>query len=176
MEQVAKWKTTWNLAPVLQIFQKIPENYCPRLYLSIGQVWWLTELSQKMYSKMHPVSSTNTHHNITDLVWLKIQKLQFLKTEHIFLQNQKINLCLRWQIFGSYRFLVEVTFKVKVKNADFIQCNIFLVYLNETSSLQIDRHGSWVRSKYSRNLKFKYSNYSIMSCPLITKNLKKLLL
>ena len=45
-------------------------------------------------------------------------------------------------LFGSYRFLVEVTFKVKVKNADFIQCNIFLVYLNETSSLQIDRHGS----------------------------------
>ena len=32
-------------------------------------------------------------------------------------------------------FKAEVTFKVKVKNADFIQCNIFLVYLNDTSSL-----------------------------------------
>ena len=115
---------------------------------------------------------------ITSQIWYgwKYKNFNVLKTEHIFLQNQKINLCLRWQIFGSYRFLVEVTFKVKVKNADFIQCNIFLVYLNETSSLQIDRHGSWVRSKYSRNLKFKYSNYSIMSCPLITRNLKKLLL
>ena len=37
--QVAKLKRTWNLAPVFQIVQKIPENYCPCLFLSIGQVW-----------------------------------------------------------------------------------------------------------------------------------------
>ena len=28
-----------DLAPVLQIVQKITENYCPCLYLPIGQVW-----------------------------------------------------------------------------------------------------------------------------------------
>ena len=36
LEHVAKLKRTCNLAPVLLIFQKIPENYCPWLYLSIG--------------------------------------------------------------------------------------------------------------------------------------------
>ena len=34
LESCNKLKRTWNLAPVLQIFQKIPENYCPSLYLS----------------------------------------------------------------------------------------------------------------------------------------------
>ena len=38
LEQVAKLKKTWNLAPVFQVVQKIPENDCPCLYLSIGQV------------------------------------------------------------------------------------------------------------------------------------------
>ena len=37
LEQVAKLKRTWNLASVLQIVQKIPENYWPCLYLSTGQ-------------------------------------------------------------------------------------------------------------------------------------------
>ena len=34
---------------------------------------------------MHPVSCTNTHHNITDLGWLKIQKyknLNIMRMEH----------------------------------------------------------------------------------------------
>ena len=31
--------TTWNLAPVSQIVQKITENYRTCLYLSTGQVW-----------------------------------------------------------------------------------------------------------------------------------------
>ena len=62
-------KRTWNLASVLQIVQKIPENYCPCLYLSIGQVWWLYELWFKRYiQKMHPVLCFKTHHDIIDLV------------------------------------------------------------------------------------------------------------
>ena len=36
MEQVAKLNRIWNLAPVLQIVQTIPENYGPCLYISIG--------------------------------------------------------------------------------------------------------------------------------------------
>ena len=56
-------KRTWNLALVLQIVQKIPENYYPCLYLSIGHNWpslmtqWV--VVQKIYSKMHLVSCTN---------------------------------------------------------------------------------------------------------------------
>ena len=49
LEQVVKLKTTWNLAPVFPTAQKIPENYCPCLYLSISQVWWLSELWFKRY-------------------------------------------------------------------------------------------------------------------------------
>ena len=44
LEQVAKLKRAWNVAPVLQIVQTIPENYRNCLYLSVGQVWWLNEL------------------------------------------------------------------------------------------------------------------------------------
>ena len=66
MEQVAKLKRTWKLATVLQIVQKIPENYCPCLYLSMGQIWWLTELWLKSCKKCI-ISSTNIHH-VTDLV------------------------------------------------------------------------------------------------------------
>ena len=76
MEQVAKLKKTWNLAPVLQTAQKISENYWPCLHLSIGQVWHLNEMFrryiqkiiQKIYSKMHLASCTNTHRDVTDLV------------------------------------------------------------------------------------------------------------
>ena len=68
MEQGAKLKRTWNLAPVVQIVQKIPEHLCPRLYLSIDQVWLLNELWLKKYSQMHLVLCTSTHHDVTDLV------------------------------------------------------------------------------------------------------------
>ena len=39
LEQIAKLKRAWNVAPVLQIVQTIPENYRNCLYLSVGQVW-----------------------------------------------------------------------------------------------------------------------------------------
>ena len=39
LQQVGKLQRAWGLAPVLQIVQKIPKNYCPSLYLSIGHVW-----------------------------------------------------------------------------------------------------------------------------------------
>ena len=78
----------WNLAPVFHIVQKVPENYCPHLYLSIGQVWWLNVLWFKRYrySKMHPVSCTNTYPHTLILIrfgiimgWLKVQKLEYLE-------------------------------------------------------------------------------------------------
>ena len=117
MEQVAKLKRTWNLAPVLWIASKIPENYCPFFYLSTGQVWWLNELWFKryIYSNMHLISCTNTHHDVTDLVSHEIVKntKTWVSWERniTFLQNKKtLNQCLRWHILRSYHFVAEVTF------------------------------------------------------------------
>ena len=63
-------KRTWNLASVPQLVQKIPENYWPWIYLSIGQAKFgdLMSVVENIYSKMRPVSCTNTHHDMTDLV------------------------------------------------------------------------------------------------------------
>ena len=41
--------------------------------------------------------------------WLKIQKLNNLRTEHNF-STKILNLCFRWHILRSYRFVAEVTF------------------------------------------------------------------
>ena len=110
-------KRSWNLAPVLQIVQKIPENYCPCLYLSIDQVWWLNELWFKRYSKMHLVSCTNTHHDITDFVDLGMVKniKTWISWEQniTFLRNKKnLNQYLRWHILRSYCFVAGVTFNI----------------------------------------------------------------
>ena len=49
--------------------QKTLEKYCPFLYLSIDQVWWVNELWFKRYiQKLHPVSTTNTQHDVKDFV------------------------------------------------------------------------------------------------------------
>ena len=72
---------------------------------------------QKIYSKMHPVSCTNTHHDVTDLVnhgvventktWISWEQ------NTTFLRNKKIlKLCLRWQILRSQDFEADVTFKI----------------------------------------------------------------
>ena len=64
---------------------------------------------QKIYSKMHYVSCTNTHHDVTDLVNHGMTPWEWNIT---FLWNKIIqNLCLRWHILKSYHFVVEVTFK-----------------------------------------------------------------
>ena len=65
---------------------------------------------------MHPVSYTNTHHDVTNLV--KHRMVKNTKTwisrqrNTIFLSNKKIlNLCLRWHILEISSFVAEVTFK-----------------------------------------------------------------
>ena len=112
MGQVAKLKRTWNLAPVSQIVQKITESYCTCRYLS---TWWF--VVQKIYSKVHLVSCTNTHRDVTDLVnheMVKNTKTWISWEWNInFLRNEKIlNLCFRWHILRSHHFLVEVIFKL----------------------------------------------------------------
>ena len=69
---------------------------------------------QKIYSKMHPVSCTNTHHDITDLVnygIVKNTKTWISQERNItFLWNIKVlHLCLRWHILRSYCSAEEVT-------------------------------------------------------------------
>ena len=94
---------SWKLLPLF-----ISINW-PRLV-----TLWL--VVQKMYSKMQPVSCTDTHHEVTDLVNHRI--VENTKTwiswewNITFLQNKKIlNLCLKWHILRDYHFAAEVTFK-----------------------------------------------------------------
>ena len=77
----------------------------------------------KIYSKMHFVSCTNTHCDITDLVnhgmvkntktWISWER------NIIFLWSKKtLNLCFRWHILRSYCFVAEITFK----SSSFVEC------------------------------------------------------
>ena len=112
----AKFKRTWNLAPVLQIVQKITENYCPRLYLSGVQVWWLHEFWFKRYIQkctlphlLILIATDSVNHGMVKntKTWISWEQ------NIIFLQNKKIlNLCPRWHVQRSYHFVVEVTFKL----------------------------------------------------------------
>ena len=65
---------------------------------------------------MHPISCTNTHHDVTDLVSYGIventKTLISQERKTIFLRNNEIlNLCLKCHILRSYRFVVWETFK-----------------------------------------------------------------
>ena len=69
---------------------------------------------------MHLLSCTNNHRDVTDLVnhgmVRNTKNLNILRTNIIFLRNEKIlNLCFRWRILTTYRFVVDVTFKNAVK-------------------------------------------------------------
>ena len=107
-------KRAWNLAPVLQIVQKIPEDYWPCLYLSVDQVWWPKDIWFKRYIQNYTLS------HVLILIWcqrfVKLWMVENTKTliswqrNITFFKNKKIlNLCLRWHIF-SYHFAVELTF------------------------------------------------------------------
>ena len=70
---------------------------------------------QEIYSKIHPVLCTNTHHDVTDLVnhgMVKNTKTWISWEQNVtFLRNKKIiDLCLGWHILRNYRFVAEVTF------------------------------------------------------------------
>ena len=70
---------------------------------------------QKIQSKIHLVSCTNTHHEVTDLLnhgMVKNTKTLISWEQNITsLPNEKfLKLCLRWHILGGYCFVAEVTF------------------------------------------------------------------
>ena len=58
---------------------------------------------------MHPVSCTNTHHGVTDLVNHGMVKRYFQNGTRLFYETEIFLACasLRWHILRSYRF-VEV--------------------------------------------------------------------
>ena len=136
-----KLKRAWNVAPLLQIVQKICENYCPRLFLSIGEFWWLNELWFKRSIQKFTVSCINTHHDVIDLV--NHEMVKNTKTwiswelNIIFLQNKILNQCLIWHILRSYCFVVEISFKFQVRLIDLSLSAFQIIY-----SLQID-NGIW---------------------------------
>ena len=76
----------WNLAPVFQMVQKIPENYCLSLYLSIGQVCDLMSCGSKDIFQKCTVSCNNAHHDVTDLV------------NHGMVKNTKTLISWEWKI------------------------------------------------------------------------------
>ena len=68
---------------------------------------------------MYLVWCTNTHHDVTNLVNCGMVKNTktwiYWERNIVFLRNRKIlNLCRRWHILRSYRFVVEVTFKSSI--------------------------------------------------------------
>ena len=92
MEQVDKLKRTWNLTPVLQIVQKIPENYFPCLYLSIGQFGDIVNCGSEDIFKNASCLMHNTHHDVKDLV------------NHGIVKNTKTWIAWEWNItFLQYK-------------------------------------------------------------------------
>ena len=102
---------------------------------------------QKIYSKLHPVPCTNTHHDVTDM--LNHGMVENIKTwiswerNITFAWNKKIlNLCVRWHILRSYRFVAEVTFKELLPGEYLCTSNIFPIVRVSAWFF------SWSESKY----------------------------
>ena len=111
----AGWKDL-KLSHGPQIVEKIPENYFPCIYRSIGKVWWVNELWFKSYIQNCTLSYLIIL-TMTSRIWYIIWWLKNTKTwicwEQIiaFLKFEKVlNLCLRWHILRSYCFVLKVTF------------------------------------------------------------------
>ena len=104
---------------------------------------------QEIFLKVHPVSCTYTHHDVTDLVnhgmvkntgtWISWgQNMNFLWNKKI------LNLCLGWCILRSYHFVVEVTFKSNCRTSQlkFLKSNC------RTSQLYVTLMNDKVKTKY----------------------------
>ena len=93
------------------------KRFLKLLSLLISINWPTLELRFERYIRKCTVFCTNIHLDVIDLVhhgMVKNTKFDYLENETTFLRNKKIiNLCLRWHILRSYRFIVEVTFNDK---------------------------------------------------------------
>ena len=121
-----KWMKHWNIDIIgywvngagCSIEKDLEHNPSPpncskdswKLFITTN---WLSLMTQ--WVVVHPVSCTNTHHDVTDLVnhgMVKNAKaLLFWERNKTFPRNKKIlNPCLIWQILRSYHSEAEVTF------------------------------------------------------------------
>ena len=112
MEQVAKLKSTWNFTTVIQIVQKIPENYCPYLHLLIGQVCWLSELWFKIYIQnctlSHVLILIMMSHTWYIMGRLKILKLEYLENgTSFFCEIKKFLTCASDETFEKFSFCIQ---------------------------------------------------------------------
>ena len=88
--------------------------------------------ARKIYSKMHPVSRTNTRRDITDLVnhvTVKTTKTWISSERNI---KKKFHMWLRWHIMRSYHCVAGVTF-----NCQKCLCSLGIQvnYLTRTNTL-----------------------------------------
>ena len=76
---------------------KIPENYCLAYIYQLVKFADLWVVVQKIFSKTHPFSYTNTHHDVINLVnhgMIKIQKLNYLENgTHYLYEIKKFLTC-----------------------------------------------------------------------------------
>ena len=99
-------------------------------------------MAQKICSKMHSVSCTNTHYEITDLVnhgMVKNTKTWISQEQNLtFWWNKKIcNQCFRWHILRSDGFVAEITFNQAIgpePNLQFSQSPIFSLFYPESNT------------------------------------------
>ena len=88
--RLLNWKGPGTQPQFSEMLKQFPEIYCPCLYLSFGQVWWLNELLFKKCIQKCTVSCANSHHDTSDLVnhicW------NMLRTEHNFSTKWKKSL------------------------------------------------------------------------------------
>ena len=85
-----KCERTWNLVQVFQIVQKIPENYCLWLYLSVGKVWCLNSCGSKdifknacgskdIFKNATCLMFNTRHDDLVNHEMVKLSKLEYLE-------------------------------------------------------------------------------------------------
>ena len=135
MEQVAKFKRTWNLTPILQIVPKILENYCSCMHLSMGQVWRLNELWFKRYLQ----NCTLTDVRILIMTY-KYSPLDCLKTtlDTLLAQYNPANIYLFKANNRNTRKGCEICSKLTIKTREWRHwrlSGVFLVNFEHISNL-----------------------------------------
>ena len=95
--RLLKWKRSGTYPQSYKSFRRLQKN------ISLAYIKFCVVV-QKIYSKIHPVSCTNTYHDVTDFVnhgMIENRKPWICRERGItFLWNkQSLNLCLRWSIF-----------------------------------------------------------------------------
>ena len=114
--KLLKWKGPRTSPHSSKLFKRLLKIIVFVYIYQLTKFGYLMSCGLNIYSKMHPASCTNIHHDVTDLVNHEIVKntKTWISSERniTFLQNKKIlNLCIRWHILRSYCFVTEETFK-----------------------------------------------------------------